>query len=179
LKLLREQPQVAHSLMLPHHNAVDAGVVAVIAAGNSGPSNFTIDSPGTSRLAITVGASCMFHQVLVSSSCQENDAPTIASFSSRGFSYLYDKPEVVAPGVEINSTVPSGSCDGCSSSLYNVFSGTSMATPHVAGTAALLLQQHPDWTPAEVKAALKNTATDQGLSRIIQGSGQIDAYMVW
>src|SRR5438094_685085 len=71
----------------------------------------------------------------------------IADFSSAGPSGidLGLKPDVSAPGVNIFSSVPSG---------WDVFSGTSMASPHVAGGAALLLQRHPSWTPAEVKSAL-------------------------
>lgn len=75
----------------------------------------------------------------------------LADFSSRGpVTSTWDiKPDVVAPGVVINSTVPGG---------YLALQGTSMAAPHVAGAAALLLEAHPDWSPEEVKAALMNTA---------------------
>jgi len=75
----------------------------------------------------------------------------LADFSSRGpvTSTWEIKPDVVAPGVVINSTVPGG---------YLALQGTSMAAPHVAGAAALLLEAHPDWSPEDVKAALMNTA---------------------
>lgn len=97
---------------------------------------------------------------------------TIAMFSSRGpvTSTWEIKPDVVAPGVDIDSTVPDG---------YEALQGTSMAAPHVAGAAALIKQAHPDWNPVQVKAALMNTAkqlTDEKgktLSPHIQGAGRI------
>lgn len=75
----------------------------------------------------------------------------LASFSSRGpVTATWDiKPDVVAPGVSIKSTIPGG---------YLSLQGTSMAAPHVAGAAALMKQAHPEWNPEQVKAALMNTA---------------------
>ncbi len=75
----------------------------------------------------------------------------LADFSSRGpvTSTWEIKPDVVAPGVAINSTVPGG---------YLSLQGTSMAAPHVAGACALIKQAHPDWGPDKIKAALMNTA---------------------
>jgi minor extracellular serine protease Vpr len=76
----------------------------------------------------------------------------LASFSSRGPANLLDiKPDVSAPGVNVYSSIPGGK--------FAMFQGTSMATPHVAGSSALILQQHPSWTPAQVKSALVNSAT--------------------
>jgi len=123
-------------------NAVDAGVVVAVAAGNSGPSMNTVMSPGCAPEAITVGATCKPN----STSGYCNDS-RLASFSSRGTSSIYlIKPEISAPGVSIYSLYLNKS--------YTTMSGTSMATPHVAGAAALLKQLHPDWTPNQVKSAL-------------------------
>ena len=162
-------------------NVVDNGVVAVIATGNDGPSEQTIGSPGTSRKAITVGAS--------------NKSDIIASFSSRGPVIWTDsegnekaiiKPDIVAPGVYICAAQSSQDTiwqeykdyDGrdihCIDNKHIKISGTSMATPHVAGAVALIKQAHPDWTPEEIKSALKGTAFDIGENAITQGTGRID-----
>ncbi len=80
------------------------------------------------------------------------NADILAGFSSRGptpFTYLI-KPDVTAPGVNVVSSIFDGK--------FAFFQGTSMATPHVAGSAALLIQLHPDWSPADVKSALVTTA---------------------
>ncbi len=80
------------------------------------------------------------------------NADIIAGFSGRGptpFTFLA-KPDVTAPGVNVYSSVFNGE--------FAFFQGTSMATPHVAGSAALLLDLHPGWSPADVKSALANNA---------------------
>jgi subtilisin family serine protease len=136
-------------------NATAAGVTFAIAAGNNGAFH-SIASPGTARSAITVGASDL------------NDI--ITSFSSRGPNTkdLAIKPDVVAPGLSILSSFPGN--------RYATMSGTSMATPHVAGAAALLKSLHHDWTPAQIKLALMNNAK-QVLDEIMAaGEGRIDAY---
>jgi len=91
----------------------------------------------------------------------------LAGFSSRGpapFTGII-KPDMVAPGVNILSSVFFG---------FELFNGTSMASPHVAGASAVVLQKHPDWTPMQVKSALTTTATDLGLQPWEQGSGLLD-----
>ncbi|KAB7671832.1 S8 family serine peptidase [Bacillus sp. B1-b2] len=96
----------------------------------------------------------------------------LADFSSRGpVTRTWDiKPDVIAPGVVINSTVPGG---------YVALQGTSMAAPHVAGACALILEAHPNWKPDEVKAALMNTAkriknrNNQDYKVYEQGAGRI------
>ncbi|KON89954.1 hypothetical protein AF332_26095 [Sporosarcina globispora] len=108
----------------------------------------------------------------------------LASFSSRGPSgTLYDiKPEITAPGVSVLSTVPSYISNKNDfsdySSAYLRMSGTSMATPHVAGIAALLLQAHPDYTPADVKTVLMNTADPlKGQYSVFEvGAGRVDPF---
>ncbi|OFD57239.1 peptidase S8 [Bacillus mycoides] len=108
----------------------------------------------------------------------------LADFSSRGpVNGNYDiKPDVVAPGVSVFSTAPeyiNDPQDGINyGNAYVRLSGTSMASPHVAGTAALILQQHPNYTPFDVKAALMNTSDDlNGQNSVYEvGAGRIDAY---
>ncbi|MBW2984775.1 S8 family serine peptidase [Candidatus Woesearchaeota archaeon] len=142
-------------------NAVDAGVIFTISAGNNGPWESSIGSPGTARKAITVGAS--------------DKGDYIAGFSSRGPTSIGTvKPDVVAPGVDIYSAVPTGDCRLCDPSGYSGLSGTSMAAPHVAGAAALMKQAHPDWSPDDIKYALRNTAVDLGYDVNTQGYGRID-----
>jgi hypothetical protein len=136
------------------NNAMAAGVVVVAAAGNSGSSYSTIDSPGNAEQILTIGAS-------------ENNG-LIAEFSSRGpvTGRAYVKPELVAPGVEIISTQSGGG--------FVSFSGTSMAAPHVAGGAALLKQLHPNLTAAELKTLLINSSQDLGQDVFTQGAGLIN-----
>jgi subtilisin family serine protease len=140
--------------------AVAAGVVVVVAAGNDGPSMRTISSPGLSSYAITVGA--------------VDSSGNLASFSSRGPTEdMLMKPEISAPGVSIYSTVPYSGATYSSSTGYMTMSGTSMATPHVSGSVALLLQLHPSWTPAQVKSALVTYANQIGESLWCAGSGEV------
>ena len=130
--------------------AAAAGVVSVVAAGNdfNDLGAGSISSPANSERAITVGA------VEVGGTAPRG---THASFSSVGPTTisLRLKPDVAAPGVDVLSSVPAG---------WSSFSGTSMASPHVAGAAALLVQRHPSWTVAQIKSALVQTG-DRRLER--------------
>ncbi len=143
----------ALSIALDH--LCEAGVTCVAAAGNQG-SYFQITSPGTSRRAITVGA------------CDNQNS--LAYFSSMGPTPGGDdlKPDLLAPGVFISSAALGGGT--------TIKSGTSMASPHVAGVAALLRELHPEWDVERVKAAIVGTAVDVGLSAFQQGAGRVDAF---
>jgi len=140
--------------------AVAAGILVVVAAGNSGPSVGSVASPGLSPYALTVGAA--------------NDLGVLANFSSRGpTDDMRIKPEISAPGVSVLSTVPYANARRSSSSGYMEMSGTSMATPHVSGAAALVMQLHPTWTQDHVKAALISGAKLMDESVWSAGSGML------
>ncbi|WP_255308058.1 S8 family serine peptidase [Streptomyces marincola] len=139
----------------------------VVAAGNSGPAPGTIDSPGAADAALTLGA------------VDKSDA--LADFSSVGPRTRDGavKPDITAPGADIGAAGAENAAiwdygdpvaDG-----YVAISGTSMATPHAAGAAALLAQANPDWTGEQIKAALTSSARPaEGYSAFQQGAGRVD-----
>ncbi|WP_460335703.1 S8 family serine peptidase [Actinoallomurus acanthiterrae] len=136
------------------------GTLFVVAAGNDGDyGDNTIGSPGIAPSALTVGA--------------VDGKDTLASFSSRGGVLL--KPDIAAPGVDIVAARAAGTTMGSPvDATYTAASGTSMATPHVAGAAADLLQKHPDWTSARLKAALTSTAHAVPGTVYQVGAGRLD-----
>jgi subtilisin family serine protease len=102
---------------------------------------------------------------------EQAEAPFVASFSSRGPSLASAdllKPDIMAPGVDVLAAVAPPGNNGRN---FDFYSGTSMSSPHIAGIAALVMQAHPDWTPAMVKSALMTTASQTtNLGNPIPGS---------
>ncbi|MCG5213894.1 S8 family serine peptidase [Streptosporangium soli] len=156
----------------PMSQAVDRlteqhGTLFVVAAGNESDP-LTVGIPAAADQALAVGA------------VDKTTGTTLAEFSSRG-PRLDDaavKPNIVAPGVDI---VAARSADSAAKPIpgndrYTANSGTSMATPHVSGAAALLAQQHPDWRAGELREALTSTAErNEAHNWFEQGSGRLDA----
>jgi hypothetical protein len=152
---------------------VGAGIVVVAAAGNNGYLQFvttrgpqegyhsiSITDPGNTETVITVGATHRDSAHLYG----------VSYFSSRGpTGDGRVKPDLVAPGEKIVSTIPAGETKR--------MDGTSMAAPHVSGAAALLLARYGELVgrPARVKEILCQTATDLGRERYFQGAGMVDA----
>jgi hypothetical protein len=167
LNLSLGQPEVEPSrdvVALALDAAAAAGVVPVVAAGNDfhEAGAGSVASPASSAGAVAVGAV----------ETAGRPAPVHAGFSSVGPTAisLRLKPDVAAPGVGILSAVPGG---------WARLSGTSMAAPHVAGAAALLVQRHPGWTAAQIKSALVQTGIDardergRALAPPFQGGGLV------
>ncbi len=153
------------ALKIAIDNAVDMGVVVIAAAGNSGPGSGTVEFPGGEKNVIAVGA--------------VGSSDNIASFSSRG-PIIVDgevliKPDVSAPGISIISL-------NYLSNGYTIKSGTSMATPHVSGATALILQAARKKgifiSPDQVKNILENTSVDLGDTGKdnTYGAGRIDVF---
>lgn len=144
----------------PYREAVDYAlahdVVVVAAAGNA--ANGAYSYPASFNGVLSVGA-------------------LVTGTGNRAwFSQVNDRVDIAAPGTSILSSVAPGAAGGEESS-YAYYSGTSMATPHVAGVAALLRSAHPDWSAGRTRAALLNTATDvatPGRDRET-GRGRVDA----
>jgi serine protease AprX len=172
-------------LCMAVESAWKAGIVVVVSAGNNGRDNTyktlgygTITSPGNDPYVITVGA-----MNTRNTSVRQDDV--IASYSSKGPTAIDQiaKPDLVAPGNAINSLIAPGATletlnpglikaatltdniDGTPNAPdYFTLSGTSMAAPVVAGTAALILQKDPYATPDTIKARLMKTA-DKKMAR--------------
>jgi serine protease AprX len=177
-------------LTLAAKRATEAGIIVVAAAGNlglnaNGGSQWgAVTSPGNAPWVLTVGASS--HQ----GTARRSD-DSVASFSSHGPTWLdfAAKPDIVAPGVGIESLADPRSTlygllapyllNGAFSVGYKPYlslSGTSMATPVVAGTVALMLEANPRLTPNAVKAILQYTAESRSAEHVLaQGAGFLNA----
>lgn len=138
--------------------AYNSGILLVAAAGNSGFGNDTISYPAKLDSVIAVGATDI------------ND--NRGSFSSTG-----SKLEVSAPGVLITSTVPKGNCKFCTPTGINTLSGTSMSSPEVFATAALLISSDSDITNIDIRNIINKNSVDLGQSGrdMMYGFGRIDA----
>ncbi|WP_255435876.1 S8 family serine peptidase, partial [Salinispora sp. H7-4] len=134
------------------------GTLFVIAAGNNA---MTIATPGNAESALTVGA--------------VDKQDQLAGFSSvgplAGTGGL--KPDLTAPGVAINAA---RSQQSAGNGMYTIKTGTSMSAPHVAGAAAILAQQHPDWTGQQIKDALMSSAEalSDSYTAFQVGTGRLD-----
>lgn len=147
--------------------AVQQGVVVCVAAGNNGPEPLTIGAPGCARQVITVGAS--------------TDADGLAEFSARGpTADGRIKPDLVFPGTLITAARARGTHMGAThGDYYTEASGTSMATAHCSGAAALLLSANPNLLAVEVKAELLSGAKELGRNPNLQGAGRGDVYAAY
>jgi subtilisin family serine protease len=144
--------------------SAESDTLFVVSAGNSGPGHYTVGGPAAADAALAVG------------SVDRDDTTSV--FSSRGPRMVDGaiKPDVTAPGSDIVAARAAHARIGRRvSPLYSSMSGTSMAAPHVAGAAALLLQQHPSWGPDDIRSALTGTAAFNDASDVYeQGAGRID-----
>lgn len=140
----------------------DNGIVVVCAGGNSGPSSETIKAPGASSKVITVGA-------------LDIRKMQVAEFSSRGPIFNYYKPDLIAPGVDViglNNNISN-------KNYYTMMSGTSVATPMVAGVCSMILKMNPRLTPNQVKSKLISCCTPITGDRNIEGFGYLDGFKLW
>ncbi|MFI6285942.1 S8 family peptidase [Streptomyces sp. NPDC051018] len=145
--------------------SADTGVLFAVAAGNEGPHDGSLTSPGSAQAALTVG------------SVDGDDRLAERSGRGRGIGAGDIKPDVTGPGEEITAASAKGSLleqeFGEGPEGYLNLSGTSMAAPHAAGAAALLKQKHPAWKAAELKGVLTGSARPGPYTVHQQGTGRI------
>ncbi|WP_066511293.1 S8/S53 family peptidase [Rufibacter sp. DG15C] len=168
--------------------AYDHGIVSVFAAGNEGPSSDTHNPYAIAPWVISVGAGDKYGKLAdFSSRGVKNEGGTI---TVDGETWTYEnRPSVVAPGVDVISTRVIGPVASLSAQMdveqldpahvpfYTHMSGTSMATPHVAGVVALMLEAKPTLTPGQVKEILQKTATNMPSHESWEvGAGYVNAY---
>ncbi|WP_405063335.1 S8 family peptidase [Kribbella sp. NBC_01505] len=162
---LRADESQDPSIIAVNRLTAETGALFVVAAGNSGQAGAsTVGSPGAAGSALTVAA--------------VDKSDQLAPYSSLG-PLLYpdhiSKPDIAGPGSDIVAARATGTSMGSPvDSSYTSASGTSMATPHVAGAAAILAQEHPDWSAAQLKAVLMSTSKDDKYTVFQQGAGRVD-----
>lgn len=155
---VKEQSAESRMLVDAVEYAWDHGLTVVAAAGNNGPKNGSVTSPGTSRKIITVGAAPEIHL----SSQQESSC----LFSGRGpTQQCVCKPEILAPGSQICA------CGSSKQQFYTIRSGTSMAAPVVSGGIALILSKYPTLNNKEIKQCLLKSAMPLDYPKAYQGWG--------
>ncbi|GAA1992016.1 S8 family serine peptidase [Microbacterium pumilum] len=139
--------------------AIETGALFVVAAGNNGAPE-SVGSPGSAEQALTVGS-------------VDDPSGALSYFSSQGPLSRSGamKPDLTGPG---NDVTAARSADSAGEGSYITMSGTSMATPHVAGAAAIVKQKHPEYTAAQLRAALVSTTTDVGYTSYQGGAGVVD-----
>ncbi|HMC15973.1 MAG TPA: S8 family serine peptidase, partial [Albitalea sp.] len=169
-------------------NAQSAGAAAALVANNTFGDPISMGTDGTPNqptipaymvsradgqalklangAATTIGAALTYFQT--------PNSDIMAGFSSQGPTDVdfRVKPDVVAPGVNVLSSIPHGFC--AAPPCFAFFQGTSMATPHLAGSAAVVRQQHPGWSAADVRSAIVNTAQRGVLRNATSGALQND-----
>jgi serine protease AprX len=155
-----EEPSSQDPLCRAVSTAWENGLVVCVAAGNDGPDPRTINTPGITTNAITVGN-------LDDQGSTDLSDDTISDSSSRGPTIDNTmKPDLLAPGTNIMSLRPGGG--------YRSFSGTSMATPMVTGAVAQIFQKYPDLNPTQIKGMLKKNARNMGLRSTDEGAGGLE-----
>uniref|UniRef100_A0ACD5WNX1 Uncharacterized protein n=1 Tax=Avena sativa TaxID=4498 RepID=A0ACD5WNX1_AVESA len=170
------------------HDAIGAGAAGVVLF-NDKASGYTIDLRDYNSSVVQVNAAdgVVLTSYATSSKSRSvatftynntllgiRPAPIVTGFSSRGPSYVIPgviKPDILAPGLNILAAWPPNT--GSASGPFNIISGTSMATPHISGVAALIKSIHPNWSPAAIKSAILTTSDGSILD---QHHGKASAY---
>src|SRR5438132_3547010 len=178
-------------------NAQNAGALAILVVNNVGGSPTAMGQDGTanqptipaymvalSERAALVGSNGFATTISAAQKyflSSPDNADIMAGFSSQGPTDVdfRVKPDVVAPGVNVLSSIPAKFCAApASPSCWAFFQGTSMATPHLAGSAAVVRQQHPTWSAAAVRSAVVNTADQDVLKTFQTASPQSDVNVI-
>ncbi len=171
----------------------DAGAVAVLVANNligdpvAMAEDGTPDQPNVPAYMVSLddGQALMNYagdSTTIGAAMQyflTKNANIMASFSSQGPTKVdfRVKPDVVAPGVNVLSSIPLLSCGTDATTCWAFFQGTSMATPHLAGSAAVVIGAHPNWSAEQVRSAIVNTA-QQGVLQTYNGSVASDVNVI-